>query len=419
MAKISSITVEKVQNFADIVAIASEYMRLENRNGDFWGCCPFHNEKTPSFHIIPGRNFFHCFGCGKSGSAITFLMEIEKLSFPEAIETIAKKSGIEIIYEQGEKSDSHLTEKNTIIDVYKRLSGTFNYFLTSDAMGKYAKEYTETRGISPEMIEKFKLGFSHPDRFWLKKFLKSKNYSDDFLSKTGLFSKKNPDAAFFSNRLMFPICDRNGAVVAFGARILPPNDGPKYINSAETEIYKKGSTVYAFHLAKPEILRTKTVILCEGYMDVIAFHQAGISNAVAPLGTALTENQVKMLRSFADTAILCFDTDEAGLQACFKSILLCRKENFEVKITDFSRKFGKNEQIPKDPAEILLNFGPMYLTQIINSAIIDSEFLLTSFLEHKSYDVSTAGGRAKASLLFFDYVDSIPSQIQQEAALEE
>ena len=174
MAKISSITVEKVQNFADIVAIASEYMRLENRNGDFWGCCPFHNEKTPSFHIIPGRNFFHCFGCGKSGSAITFLMEIEKLSFPEAIETIAKKSGIEIIYEQGEKSDSHLTEKNTIIDVYKRLSGTFNYFLTSDAMGKYAKEYTETRGISPEMIEKFKLGFSHPDRFWLKKFLKSK-----------------------------------------------------------------------------------------------------------------------------------------------------------------------------------------------------------------------------------------------------
>ena len=158
--------------------------------------------------------------------------------------------------------------------------------------------------------------------------------------------------------------------------------------------------------------------MCEGYLDVIAFHQAGISNAVAPLGTALTEKQVRLLRSFADTVILCFDTDEAGLQACFKSIILCRKEGFEVKIADFSLKFEKNQKIPKDPAEILHNFGPNLLTQIINSAIIDSRFLLTSFLNLKGYDIVTADGRAKASLMFFDYVDSIPSEIQKEIALE-
>ena len=409
MAKISSSTIDEVNDRTDLVSLIGEYTRLERRGGDWWGCCPFHNEKTPSFHVVPSRKMYHCFGCGQGGSAINFVMEIEKLGFMDAVVQLAKKTGVEVIYEGNSIVQENPLEKkkDEIFDLYSRTSGTYHYFLTETDMGKFAYDYLISRGVTKEIIKKFQLGYSPADRTWLKKFLLSKNYSNEFLNESGLFSKKYPDISFFSDRLMFPIFNRKNQVVAFGGRLLH-GEGPKYLNSGEMLQYKKGETLYAFNFAKESIRKEKSVIFCEGYMDVIAYHQAGITNAVAPLGTALTEDQVKIISSFVDTVYLSFDSDEAGQNATFKAILLCRKMDLPVKIIKLDGG--------KDPSEILNKFGVDLLTNAINDAIIDTDFLLSALATR--YNIGTPDGRTQASLAFFSYVDSLNSDIQKDTCLE-
>ena len=409
MAKISSSTIDEVNDRTDLVSLIGEYTRLERRGGDWWGCCPFHNEKTPSFHVVPSRKMYHCFGCGQGGSAINFVMEIEKLGFMDAVVQLAKKTGVEVIYEGNSIVQENPLEKkkDEIFDLYSRTSGTYHYFLTETDMGKFAYDYLISRGVTKEIIKKFQLGYSPADRTWLKKFLLSKNYSNEFLNESGLFSKKYPDISFFSDRLMFPIFNRKNQVVAFGGRLLH-GEGPKYLNSGEMLQYKKGETLYAFNFAKESIRKEKSVIFCEGYMDVIAYHQAGITNAVAPLGTALTEDQVRIISSFVDTVYLSFDSDEAGQNATFKAILLCRKMDLPVKIIKLDGG--------KDPSEILNKFGVDLLTNAINDAIIDTDFLLSALATR--YNIGTPDGRTQASLAFFSYVESINSDIQKDTCLE-
>ena len=272
-------------------------------------------------------------------------MEMEKVTYAEAIISLAKKNGIEIIYDGPNTVPVQQdNSKDLYKELYTRVAGSFRYVLTSTEQGEFAREYLESRGITKEIAEQFNLGYAPSNRKWLKTFLLSKNYSNEFLLESGLFSKKYPDIAFFSDRLMFPICDRMGNVVAFGGRILR-GEGPKYLNSSDLIQYKKGETLFAFNHAKQTIREKKSVILCEGYMDVIAYHQAGLTNAVAPLGTALTHDQLKLIHSFADTIYLSFDSDEAGQKATWKAILMARAADFSVKIV---RLEGG-----KDPAEIL------------------------------------------------------------------
>ena len=372
---ISSATIDAVSNSVDIVSLVSEYVHLEKKGSTFWGCCPFHNEKTPSFAVSPEKRIYHCFGCGKGGGVIQFYREIENVSFVEAVEQLAKKNAIEVIYDgvSSKKDDEEYAKarqfKDDMLDLYRRTAALFRYFLNETEQGKPVLSYLAKRGVSPEIADAFGLGFAPEDRRWLKKFLLQKNYSNDFLSQSGLFSKNYPDVAFFSNRLMFPICNRNGEVVAFGGRILE-GDGPKYLNSGDLPQYKKSETLYAFHLAKNQINRLKTVILCEGYMDVIAYHQAGLNFAVAPLGTALTEEQIHILKPFVDTFILSFDGDEAGQKATYRAILMCRKAGAIVKIVNIAGfNFGDKPK-PKDPADVLLNFGAETLTSIVDNSII-------------------------------------------------
>lgn len=409
MAKISSSTIDEVNDRTDLISLIGEYTRLERRGEDWWGCCPFHNEKTPSFHVVPSRKMYHCFGCGQGGSAINFVMEIEKLGFMDAVVQLAKKSGVEVVYEGNNFVQENPLEKkkDEIFDLYSRTSGTYHYFLTETEMGKFAYDYLISRGVTKEIIKKFQLGYSPADRTWLKKFLRNKNYSNEFLNESGLFSKKYPDISFFSDRLMFPIFNRKNQVVAFGGRLLH-GEGPKYLNSGEMIQYKKGETLYAFNFAKESIRKEKAVIFCEGYMDVIAYHQAGITNAVAPLGTALTEDQVRIISSFVDTVYLSFDSDEAGQNATYKAILLCRKMDLPVKIIKLEGG--------KDPSEILNKFGTDSLTNAINMAIIDSDFLL-SVLSTR-YNLGTPDGRTQAALAFFPYVDVLSSDIQKDTCLE-
>lgn len=405
-------SIDAVLRISDIVSVVSDYVKLEKRGSEYWGCCPFHNEKTPSFHVVPEKNMYYCFGCHAGGSAVKFIEEMEKISYPEAIKFLAKKNGIELQYtDQGVQTEKVDNTKDLYIDLYNRVSTTFHYYLLNREEGKFALDYIKNRGITSETIEKFKLGYSPANRRWLKAFLVSKNFSNDFLSKSGLFSTKYPDIAFFSDRLMFPIFDRRGQVVAFGGRFLrgDAEKSPKYLNSSDMIQYKKGETLYAFNFAKQAIRQQKKVIFCEGYMDCIAYHQCNIQYAVAPLGTALTEEQINLVKGFVSEILLSFDSDSAGQNATWRAIKMCRKMGITVRIIQL--KGGK------DPAEIMIKYGSDVLTSYVNTAILDSDYLL-NFLA-QNYPIDTPEGKTKAALRFFEYIDVLQTDIQKESCKEQ
>lgn len=413
MGFISKETIDAVNNTVDIVSVIGEYTKLTSRGNDWWGCCPFHGEKTASFHVDADKKFYHCFGCGAGGNVIKFIMEQEKLSFSDSVEFLAKKSGIEVKYENGYKPDNQDPKFKQIedyIELYSRTGSMFHYLLTETEQGKDALKYITGRGLTEATIEKFKLGYAPKERRWLKDFLLKKNFSKDFLEKSGLFSKKYPDIAFFSNRLIFPIFNRQGQIVAFGGRQLDndPNS-PKYLNSGDLIQYRKGETLYAFNFAKKAIKENKKVIFCEGYMDCIAYHQCGIEYAVAPLGTALTEEQIRIIKPFVEEVLLSFDADGAGQKATLRAIYMLRKESITVRVIQI--------QGGKDPAELMLNFGKEILTSAVSNAKLDSDFLLSKL--GREYPIDTPEGKIRASLEYFSYLDSLQSDILRESCLEQ
>ncbi|MCL2185114.1 MAG: DNA primase [Treponema sp.] len=434
MALISKRTIAEVNDRLDPITVVGDYVRLEQKSGRWWGKCPFHGagqEKTASFKVEPDLKMYHCFGCQKGGSIINFVMEMEKISYPEAIKLIARKIGIEIIYEEGSSSsdggtsEQENTFKEQLFELYKRTTKTFQYFLTEKPEGKEALDYILKRGISTQMIEAFKIGYSPPDRNFLHNFLKSKGYSDDFLEKSGLFSANYKKIPLFSGRLMFPITDRQGRIVAFGGRALPgllQSDGkepPKYINSPETEIYKKRQTVFAIEQAKEQMRQTKSAYLVEGYTDVIALHQAGITNAVAPLGTAFTDEQAKWLNKWVNNLYLLFDTDEAGQKAAYTAIMTCRKNGISCSLVDtqegIKTVIGEDHlKKIKDPAEILQKFGHEILKKILKFIINDFEYLI---LRGKLQNTAADGEINRAVSFMFPYLDSLASEIDRSDSI--
>ncbi|MCQ2248035.1 MAG: DNA primase [Treponema sp.] len=412
---ISKQSIDEVSEKTDIVRLIGERVQLEQRGRDWWGCCPFHSEKTASFSVSPEKKFYYCFGCHASGTAIDFLKNMDKVSFSEAIEILAQKAGVTLSYTQGGndswKEDPNVKLKAEYRQLYTRVATSFHYMLMETPHGKFALDYIMERGLSKETLEKFKIGYSPDDRFWLRRFLEGKNYSKEFLDNSGLFNRSRPETAFFAGRLMFPIFDRNGEVVAMGGRFLRGSEfeaKSKYKNSPETIHYKKGSILYAFNFAKEPIRRQKKAIICEGYMDCIAYHQCGIDYAVAPLGTALTIEQVTLLKPFVDEIILSFDSDNAGQKATQKAILMCRQQNIPVKVIRIEGG--------KDPAEIMVNFGADYLTNVVKGAIFDCDFLISKLLE--LYPKDTPEGKSKAMLDYFVYIDSLQSEVQKETCLD-
>jgi len=428
MALISKSSIAEVNNRLDAVAVVGEYVRLEKKSGRWWGRCPFHGggqEKTPSFKVDPDLKMYHCFGCGKGGSVISFVMEMDKLTYPEAVKSLAKKMSVELIYEEGgaEDGEEH-SIKEELYELYKRMTGTFEHFLHEKEEGKHALNYIQDRNISGEMIKKFQLGFAPSDRDFLHKFLKQKGYSDEFLEKSGLFSARYKTIPLFSGRLMFPITDRQGKIVAFGGRALPGtvqsdgNEPPKYINSPETEIYKKGQTLFAIEHAKPQMRQTKTVYLAEGYMDVIALHQAEIVNSVAPLGTAFTDEQAAWLRRWVDNVVLIFDSDEAGQKAAYKAIITCRKNGISCSLVNFQEglesEFEKTEtQKIKDPADILLKFGSQILKKFVKFNINDFEYLISRGRLYSAAD----GNIDRAVEFMFPYLEALDSEIDRDDSI--
>ena len=440
MAFIARSTIQEVKDRLDAVAVVEDYVRLDKKGGRYWGLCPFHHEKTSSFTVDPDKKIYHCFGCGKGGGIIDFVMEMDKLSYPDAIKTLARKTGIAIVYEDGgdsagqdQNQDEENARKDALFELYRRTAGMFHHFLAESAEGKAARDYLLSRMVSGEMVERFRLGYAPAERNWLYRFLQTKGYSPEFLDNSGLFAARHKGFPLFAGRLIFPIADRQGRTVAFGGRVLPgalQSDGtapPKYINSPELETFKKGQTLYAIDLALPAIRHTKTVYIAEGYMDVIALHQAGIENAVAPLGTAFTGDQAKLLRRWAEKAVLVFDSDTAGQNAAVKGIITCRKNGLSCSLTVPDRLnaaalgivqasgIDPDQQQPpelKDPADILKNFGQETLNKCMNYSILDFEYLI--FRGRSLYDVSVPQGKTLALALLFPYLDALDSETERD-----
>ena len=429
MPYISQSSIQELTDRLDAVAVFSDYVNLEKRGGRLWACCPFHQEKTGSFTVNPDLKTYYCFGCQKGGSAINFVMEMDKLSFPEAIELLAKRFAVELVYEKSGGGDFSAADeakkkaKDELFELYKRISGTFHHFLLKNREAEEAKMYIISRGFNNEMIEQFRLGYAPADRYWLFKFLTQKGYSRQFLAASGLFSSRQPESSLFHGRLMFPINDRQGRTVAFGGRYLGKTaiqgpQPPKYINSPELGIYKKGETLYAVDLALSEIRKTKIVYIAEGYTDVIALHQAGINNAVAPLGTAFTEDQAKLLRRWAEKIIFFFDSDEAGQTAAVKGIFTCRKNGLTCAIVKSDSENGKGLN---DPADILKDQGPEELQKRAKCYINDFSYLLNKakVIYDAAGPASFIGERkAKALSFLFPYIKLLESEVARDSCIE-
>ena len=397
--------IKQIADKADIGEIVGGYTTLKRKGNRYWGLCPFHHEKTPSFSVTPESGLFYCFGCHKGGTVFNFIMETEHLSFVEAVEFLGKKVGIAVAPEDGEISESE-KRKASLLELYRRVAGSFNFLLLQSPQGAFALEYLKKRGLTDDILGRFQLGYAPQDPYWLVNFLKKKNYSEAFLKTTGLFSSNQTERAFFTHRVIFPIQSPRGDILAFGGRILEGN-GPKYLNSAESDIYRKGSNLYGFFQAKEAIRRQKKVVLVEGYMDVIALHQAGIDYAVAPLGTAFTQEQGKLLKRFSDTVILFFDGDEAGIKATRRTAEICEALEFQVLTSESPEGI--------DPADLVQEDRTQELKKILECPINVMDFFLKKSLA--SHNGNSPEGKELIVRDLLSYIGCMVSEVKRDAAM--
>ena len=351
--------IEEVRSRNDIVDVIGSYVNLKIKGNSHSACCPFHHEKTPSFHVSREKQMYHCFGCGVGGNVFTFLMEHENFTFPEAMEALAERAGYDLPkQEMSEQAKKQADARTRIKDMNKLAAGYFHYLLKTEH-GTNALQYLQNRGLTTETITKFGLGFSDVYSDDLYKYLKKKGYKDEDLKDSGLvkFDEKYGFSDRFWNRVMFPIIDTNNRVIGFGGRVL--GDGkPKYINTQDTLVFDKSRNLYGLNLAKKS--KRQGIIFCEGYMDVISMHQAGFDNAVASLGTALTVGQVNLIKRFTDRAYLAYDSDEAGTKAALRALEIMRE--FEMPARVISLKPYK------DPDELIQAEGTESLEKRIQEA---------------------------------------------------
>jgi DNA primase len=405
MGRIPDRLVQEVLDKTDIVSVVGERVRLTKKGGRWLGLCPFHSEKSPSFNVDPDKGLYYCFGCQKGGSAVQFLMDLEKLSFPEAMEELAKKAGIALEVEEAPSDEER--ERRALLELYERLRGTFHWLLTENAAGALARERLRARGLPDSIVEDFCLGYAPADRRWMFHFLTGKGYSPDFLARSGLFAGSSHDYPIFADRLMFPITDAKARVIAFGGRLLQ-GEGPKYINSPETQLFKKQDNLFALERALPTIKKQGEALICEGYMDALSFHAAGVGKAVAPLGTAFTSSQARLLKRWADRVLLCFDSDEAGMKAAERGCAIAAAAGLEASVVSLPGG--------KDASEILEKEGMGTLQKTQDFTINGGDFLVRRAKE--LFDTGTVDGKARAAAFLYPYADALDSEIRRYSFLE-
>ncbi len=352
--------IEEVRSGNDIVDVISGYVKLKKQGSSYVGLCPFHSEKSPSFNVSPGKQLFYCFGCGEGGNVITFLMKYENYTFSEALKVLAERIGKQLPQQEfSEEAKRKADEKKLLLEIHRE-AAKFYYVQLRDSMGKQAMDYFINRGLTEETLKRFGLGFSGKYGDGLTKYLKQKGYKDALLKESGLvqFDEKRGAYDKFWNRVIFPIMDANHKVIAFGGRVM--GDGkPKYLNSPETKIFEKGRNLYGLNFARTT--KENYFLVCEGYMDVIALHQAGFTNAVASLGTALTSQHASLIKRYVNQVYLTYDSDEAGIKAALRAVALMRETGIGTRIV--------NMEPYKDPDEFIKNLG----AEAYRKRILDAE----------------------------------------------
>jgi len=400
--------IDEISRRVDILDVVKSYVNLTLKGGQWWGLCPFHTEKTPSFSVKPDSNLYFCFGCQRGGDVFKFLMEIEGLSFPESLSNLAEKVGIDLRSTRFDfKSD--FNNKAALEKLYEEVASIFRGLLQNSSEARHARDYLIGRGISEEIAENYKIGWAPTDEKWLYNSLIRKNYSPKFLADSSLFSLKSPRRSFFVDRIMFPVMPDIGRVVAFSGRALSKNT-PKYINSRKSEIYIKGQQLYGLAQAKKSIRQNRSVLICEGNMDVLACAQAGIREVVAPLGTAFTADQARIVNRYADSVVILYDGDEAGRNAAMKAAVLFESTSLPVKAVSLP--------VDSDPADILVSEGAVELKKILQKPMSIFSYLLKSFASNNRLVVN-GESQEKALLELTPYLNAVESEVRREAYLKE
>ena len=376
--------IEEIRSRNDIVDVISNYVKLQKKGSSHFGLCPFHNEKSPSFSVSRSKQMYYCFGCGAGGNVFTFIMEYENFTFSEAVRFLAERVGIEVPEEEAsQEAKERANLKATLLEINK-LAAKYFYAQLKSKQGELAHTYLTKRGLSEEIITAFGLGYSNKYSDDLYKYLKMKGYSDDILAKSGLIKIYERSGALdnFANRVMFPIMDTNNRVIGFGGRVMGEGT-PKYLNTPETEVFDKSRNLYGLNRARTS--RKSYFLLCEGYMDVIALHQAGFTSAIASLGTAFTPGHASLIKRYVNEVYLTFDSDEAGTKAALRAIPILKNAGITAKIIRMEPY--------KDPDEFIKNLGSEAFEERINKA--RNGFLFSLEILEREYDMNSPEGKTE------------------------
>ena len=397
-------TLSEIVDRLDATEVIGEYVQLKKSGTRYKGLCPFHTEKTPSFTVNSENGLYYCFGCQKGGNLFGFIGEMEGVTFVEAAEILAKRAGVAL---ELAPDTGRAVQRDAYVQLYQKIAGAFHHLLVNSEAAEGARDYLSGRGIGPDTVAKYAVGYAPADRKWLHGFLTKKSYSSDFLDKSGLFtSRSGAPLAFFFDRIMFPILNSRGETIAFGGRALR-DDGPKYINSPETDYFKKGENLFGIGKASKAARSSDCFYLVEGYMDVLALSQAGIPNVVAPLGTALTEWQARLLKRYASRGTLLFDSDLAGVKATLRAINLLETTGIVADVVELPSG--------KDPAEILQREGTEAVSAALEHRVECFHFVLNQGL--RLFDVSTPNGKQSIFGFLYPYLSVIDSEVKREGYL--
>lgn len=369
----SSEVIEEVVSRNDIVDVISGYIKLKKSGSSYVGLCPFHNEKSPSFSVSGTKQMYHCFGCGVGGNVITFVMEYENYTFPEAVKMLADRAGIALPVMEYSGEDRRERDIKTKLLEINKIAATFYYHQLKSPAGQSGLDYLKKRQLSDKTINTFGLGYAPQLTGDLYRMLKGKGYDDELLKESGLFTYEKGIREKFWNRVIFPIMDINNKVIGFGGRVM--GDGkPKYLNSPETKLFDKSKNLYGLNVARSS--RKNNLIICEGYMDVISMHQAGFNQAVASLGTALTPGHARLLKRYTDNVLITYDSDEAGVKAALRAIPILKEAGLSTKVI--------NMRPYKDPDEFIKAMGAEAFQERIDNA--ENSFMYEIGTMLRNYD---------------------------------
>jgi len=399
--------VEEIRSKNDIVSVISGYVKLQKKGSNHWGCCPFHNEKTPSFAVSEPKQMYHCFGCGVSGNVYTFMMQYENFTFPEAVKALAERAGVNLPEaEYSEEEKKKAGRRARLLEVNKEAAKFFYYNLRSPR-GETGMKYLQKRELTPDTMHKFGLGYAGKSGSELVEYLKSKGFTDDLIKDAGLanYSEKHGMSSQFWNRVMFPIQDINHRVIGFGGRVMGDGE-PKYLNSPETQIFDKRRNLYGLNFARTA--RSGNLIICEGYMDVISMHQAGFTQAVASLGTAFTPEQAMLLKRYTDYVLLAYDSDGAGTKAALRGIGILRDAGLVGKVI--------NMKPYKDPDEFIKNLGKEAFQERIDQA--ENSFFFEIRIMAEQFDMKDPEQKTRFHRQIAQKLCEFPEAVERENYLQ-